>query len=104
MPFSDTPILTCILTAPKPYFIFPILTCPPRPLSSLSNPHLHPSSYACSRSGHVLELDSQCLAVRHARRLLPAQAPSSPVTQKQASGSGQCLWPLELLLVPRAQR
>ncbi|XP_049624801.1 WD repeat-containing protein 90 [Suncus etruscus] len=44
--------------------------------------------YACSRSGHVLELDSQCLAVRHARRLLPAQAPSSPVTQKWASGSG----------------
>ncbi|XP_054992986.1 WD repeat-containing protein 90 isoform X5 [Sorex araneus] len=44
--------------------------------------------YTCSRSGHILEVDSQCLAVRQARRLLPAQPPGSPVPQKRASGSG----------------
>ncbi|XP_055991072.1 WD repeat-containing protein 90 [Sorex fumeus] len=44
--------------------------------------------YASSRSGHVLEVDSQCLAVRQARRLMPAQSPGSPVPQKRTSGSG----------------
>ncbi|KAF0881208.1 WDR90 protein, partial [Crocuta crocuta] len=45
--------------------------------------------YVCSRSGHVLEIDHQRMTVRHARLLLPAQAPGSPLSQKQASGAGR---------------
>ncbi|KAM7148990.1 WD repeat-containing protein 90 [Molossus nigricans] len=44
--------------------------------------------YICSRSGHILEIDHQRMAVRHVRRLLSTQTPSSPLLQKQASSSG----------------
>ncbi|XP_016076183.1 PREDICTED: WD repeat-containing protein 90 [Miniopterus natalensis] len=44
--------------------------------------------YVCSRSGHILEIDHQCMAVRHARRLLPTQTPCSPLPQKQAFSLG----------------
>nr|XP_055195775.1 WD repeat-containing protein 90 isoform X9 [Nyctereutes procyonoides] len=44
--------------------------------------------YVCSRSGHILEIDHQHMAVRHARRLLPVWMPGSPVSQKQTFGSG----------------
>ncbi|XP_012515021.1 PREDICTED: WD repeat-containing protein 90 [Propithecus coquereli] len=44
--------------------------------------------YVCSRSGHVLEIDPQRRAVRHARCLLPTQTSSGPQPQKQTLGSG----------------
>ncbi|XP_072691171.1 WD repeat-containing protein 90 isoform X4 [Canis lupus baileyi] len=44
--------------------------------------------YVCGRSGHILEIDHQHMAVRHARRLLPVWTPGSPVSQKQTFGSG----------------
>ncbi|XP_055265016.1 WD repeat-containing protein 90 isoform X3 [Moschus berezovskii] len=44
--------------------------------------------YVCSRSGHILEIDHQHMAVRHARRLLPLQTPRDPLTQKQTFSSG----------------
>ncbi|KAM5198229.1 WD repeat-containing protein 90 isoform 1-T1 [Hipposideros larvatus] len=44
--------------------------------------------YVCSRSGHILEIDYQHMAVQHARRLLPTQTPSSPLPQKQTFSSG----------------
>ncbi|XP_047569203.1 WD repeat-containing protein 90 isoform X2 [Lutra lutra] len=44
--------------------------------------------YVCSRSGHILEIDPQRMAVRRARRLLPAQPPDGPVSQKQMFSSG----------------
>ncbi|XP_028339822.1 WD repeat-containing protein 90 [Physeter macrocephalus] len=44
--------------------------------------------YVCSRSGHILEIDHQHMAVRHARRLLPTQTPGGPLPQKQAFSSG----------------
>lgn len=50
-----------------------------------------PGSYVCGRSGHILEIDHQHMAVRHARRLLPTQTPGSPVPRKQTFGSGR--WP-----------
>lgn len=46
--------------------------------------------FVCSHSGHILEIDHQCMAVRHVRRLLPAQPPGAPLTEKQnfSMGSG----------------
>ncbi|XP_037364019.1 WD repeat-containing protein 90 [Talpa occidentalis] len=44
--------------------------------------------YVCSRSGHILEVDPQRMAVRLARRLLPTPAPGSPSPRKQAFSSG----------------
>ncbi|XP_068381046.1 WD repeat-containing protein 90 [Eschrichtius robustus] len=44
--------------------------------------------YVCSRSGHILEIDHQSMAVRRARRLLPTQTPGGPLPQKQAFSSG----------------
>ncbi|XP_044090035.1 WD repeat-containing protein 90 isoform X6 [Neovison vison] len=44
--------------------------------------------YVCSRSGHILEIDPRRMAVRHARRLLPARPPDGPASQKQAFSSG----------------
>lgn len=48
-------------------------------------------SYVCSRSGHILEIDHQRMAVQHTRRLLPMQTPGSPLPQKQTFSSG--MWP-----------
>ncbi|XP_039740696.1 WD repeat-containing protein 90 isoform X1 [Pteropus medius] len=48
--------------------------------------------YVCSRSGYILEIDHQRMAVRHTRRLLPVQTPGSPLPQKQTFSSG--MWPL----------
>lgn len=48
-------------------------------------------SYVCSRSGHILEIDHQRMAVRHTRCLLPMQTPGSPLPQKQTFSSG--MWP-----------
>ncbi|EFB17141.1 hypothetical protein PANDA_008932, partial [Ailuropoda melanoleuca] len=44
--------------------------------------------YVCGRSGHVLEIDHQLLAVRYARRLLPTRTPGGPLSQKQTFSSG----------------
>ncbi|XP_072798413.1 WD repeat-containing protein 90 isoform X9 [Vicugna pacos] len=44
--------------------------------------------YVCSRSGHILEIDHQHMAVRHAHRLLPMQTPGGPLPQKQTFSSG----------------
>ncbi|XP_069425535.1 WD repeat-containing protein 90 isoform X10 [Ovis canadensis] len=44
--------------------------------------------YVCSRSGHILEIDHQRMAVRHARRLLPLQTPCDPLAQKRTFSSG----------------
>ncbi|XP_053413027.1 WD repeat-containing protein 90 isoform X3 [Nycticebus coucang] len=44
--------------------------------------------YVCSRSGHILEIDHQRMAVQHARCLLPMRTPSSPHPQKQTFGAG----------------
>lgn len=44
--------------------------------------------YVCSRSGHILEIDHQRMAVQHTRRLLPMQTPGSPLPQKQTFSSG----------------
>lgn len=53
-------------------------------------PHLPlPGSYVCSRSGHILEVDHQRMAVRRARRLLPLQTPRDPLAQKQTFSSGR---------------
>ncbi|XP_058141551.1 LOW QUALITY PROTEIN: WD repeat-containing protein 90 [Dasypus novemcinctus] len=49
---------------------------------------LAPALLVCSRSGHVLEIDCQRLAVRRARRLLPAQPPGGPPPQKPPFSSG----------------
>ncbi|XP_073070524.1 WD repeat-containing protein 90 isoform X3 [Manis javanica] len=43
--------------------------------------------YVCGSSGHILEIDPQCMAVWHARRLLPVQTPSRPLPQKQTFSS-----------------
>ncbi|GAB1300736.1 WD repeat-containing protein 90 [Apodemus speciosus] len=55
--------------------------------------HCAPSAsmlFVCSQSGHILEIDHQRMAVRHVRRLLPAQPPDVPLTEKQnfSVGSG----------------
>ncbi|XP_044771184.1 WD repeat-containing protein 90 [Neomonachus schauinslandi] len=49
--------------------------------------------YVCGRSGHILEIDHQRMAVRHARRLLPTRSPGGPLSQKQtfSSGPGICI-------------
>ncbi|XP_066239129.1 WD repeat-containing protein 90 isoform X2 [Saccopteryx leptura] len=44
--------------------------------------------YVCSRSGHILEIDHQRMAVRYIRRLLPTQTPGRPLPQKQSFGLG----------------
>ncbi|XP_045639837.1 WD repeat-containing protein 90 isoform X5 [Ursus americanus] len=44
--------------------------------------------YVCGRSGHILEINRQLLAVRYARRLLPTRTPSRPLSQKQTFSSG----------------
>ncbi|KAG5194876.1 hypothetical protein JEQ12_012165 [Ovis aries] len=44
--------------------------------------------YVCSRSGHILEIDHQRMAVRHARRLLPLQTPRGPLAPKRTFSSG----------------
>ncbi|XP_023044994.1 WD repeat-containing protein 90 isoform X2 [Piliocolobus tephrosceles] len=44
--------------------------------------------FVCSRSGHILEIDCQCMVVRHARRLLPTQTPDGPHRQKQTFSTG----------------
>ncbi|XP_025225937.1 WD repeat-containing protein 90 [Theropithecus gelada] len=44
--------------------------------------------FVCSRSGHILEIDCQCMVVRHARRLLPTQIPGGPHPQKQTFSTG----------------
>ncbi|XP_011890651.1 PREDICTED: WD repeat-containing protein 90 isoform X4 [Cercocebus atys] len=44
--------------------------------------------FVCSRSGHILEIDCQCMVVRHARRLLPTQTPGGPHPQKQTFSTG----------------
>ncbi|ELK28424.1 WD repeat-containing protein 90, partial [Myotis davidii] len=44
--------------------------------------------YVCSRSGHILEIDHQRMAVRRTRYLLPTQTPGSPLPQKQACSLG----------------
>lgn len=43
--------------------------------------------YVCSRSGHILEVDLQRLAVHRARRLLPTHTPGRPRPQKQPFSS-----------------
>lgn len=68
----------CPLTSPVPFR----LALRPSPVAS-------PGSYVCSRSGHILEIDPQRLAVRRARYLLPAQTPSSPLPPKQAFSLGR---------------
>nr|XP_034363816.1 WD repeat-containing protein 90 [Arvicanthis niloticus] len=55
--------------------------------------HCVPSAsmlFVCSHSGHILEIDHQRMAVQHVRRLLPAQSPGVPLTEKQnfSMGSG----------------
>ncbi|XP_028616643.1 WD repeat-containing protein 90 [Grammomys surdaster] len=55
--------------------------------------HCVPSAsmlFVCSHSGHILEIDHQRMAVQHVRRLLPAQSPGVPLTEKQnfSVGSG----------------
>ncbi|XP_025733706.1 WD repeat-containing protein 90 isoform X1 [Callorhinus ursinus] len=49
--------------------------------------------YVCGHSGHILEIDHQRMAVRHARRLLPTRSPGGPLSQKQtfSSGPGICI-------------
>ncbi|XP_033092259.1 WD repeat-containing protein 90 isoform X4 [Trachypithecus francoisi] len=44
--------------------------------------------FVCSRSGHILEIDCQCMVVRHARCLLPTQTPGGPHRQKQTFSTG----------------
>nr|XP_011746813.1 WD repeat-containing protein 90 isoform X1 [Macaca nemestrina] len=44
--------------------------------------------FVCSRSGHILEIDCQCMVVRHARRLLPTQTLGGPHPQKQTFSTG----------------
>ncbi|XP_023472469.2 WD repeat-containing protein 90 isoform X5 [Equus caballus] len=44
--------------------------------------------YVCGRSGHILEIDHQHMAVRRARRLLPTQTPSGPLPKRQTFSSG----------------
>ncbi|XP_077172586.1 WD repeat-containing protein 90 isoform X2 [Paroedura picta] len=44
--------------------------------------------FVCSRSGHVLEIDYKNVAVRNARRLLPACTPHSHRREKQTFNSG----------------
>ncbi|XP_047389218.1 WD repeat-containing protein 90 isoform X2 [Sciurus carolinensis] len=44
--------------------------------------------YVCSRSGHILEVDHQRLAVRCVHHLLPAPSPGSPLPEKPALSSG----------------
>ncbi|XP_073915856.1 WD repeat-containing protein 90 isoform X2 [Castor canadensis] len=44
--------------------------------------------YVCSRSGHILEIDHQSMAVQCTRRLLPTQTPGDPFPQKQTFNSG----------------
>lgn len=62
----------------------------PSPRPRRHSPHLPlPGSYVCSRSGHILEIDHQRMAVRHARRLLPLQTPRDPLAQKQTFSSGR---------------
>uniref|UniRef100_G1PFR4 WD repeat-containing protein 90 n=1 Tax=Myotis lucifugus TaxID=59463 RepID=G1PFR4_MYOLU len=55
---------------------------------TLPSPVASPGSYVCSRSGHILEIDHQRMAVRRARYLLPTQTPGSPLPQKQAFSLG----------------
>ncbi|XP_031206401.1 WD repeat-containing protein 90 isoform X4 [Mastomys coucha] len=53
--------------------------------------HCAPSAsvlFVCSRSGHILEIDHQRMAVQHVRRLLPAQSPDVPLTEKQNFSMG----------------
>lgn len=45
--------------------------------------------YVCGRSGHILEIDHQHMAVRRARRLLPTQTPSGPLPKRQTFSSGR---------------
>ncbi|XP_062955596.1 WD repeat-containing protein 90 isoform X1 [Cynocephalus volans] len=47
-----------------------------------------PTLYVCSRSGHILEIDHQCMAVQRTRRLVPTPTPSGPHPQKQTFSSG----------------
>lgn len=51
-------------------------------------------SYACSRSGHMFEIDYQKVAVRHVRRLLPIYAKEK---NKKSVHSGQFIMALEWL-------
>lgn len=44
--------------------------------------------FVCSHSGHILEIDCQCMVVRHARRLLPTQTLGGPHPQKQTFSTG----------------
>ncbi|XP_048188254.1 WD repeat-containing protein 90 isoform X2 [Perognathus longimembris pacificus] len=44
--------------------------------------------YVCSRSGHILEIDHQCMAVLCTRRLLPTRTSGGPLPQKQSPGLG----------------
>lgn len=44
--------------------------------------------YACSRSGHIFEIELQKVAIRHVRRLLPNMSKSSKDQDKQTFRSG----------------
>ncbi|KAH0631787.1 hypothetical protein JD844_019595 [Phrynosoma platyrhinos] len=44
--------------------------------------------FVCSRSGHVLEIDYKTVAIRNARRLLPAEVQHSHRREKQTFNSG----------------
>lgn len=67
------------LFLPSPSFTLSACLTPPSPCS-----------FVCSHSGHILEIDHQRMAVQHVRRLLPAQSPGVPLTEKQNFSVGRC--------------
>lgn len=76
------PLPACCESLPLflPSLPFTLSTC-------LTPPSL--CSFVCSRSGHILEIDHQRMAVQHVRRLLPAQSPDVPLTEKQNFSMGR---------------
>lgn len=72
---------------------FPTAYCPAPPcLESPSSLFTSLCSYVCSRSGHIIEIDPQRMAVRRTRRLLPTGVPSDFLLRKQSfsAGRGAC--------------
>ncbi|KFO34771.1 WD repeat-containing protein 90 [Fukomys damarensis] len=56
-------------------------------LESCQVPSVH-TLYVCSRSGHILEIDPQCMALRYIYHLLPTGVPSDSLPRKQPFGAG----------------
>ncbi|KAM6166359.1 WD repeat-containing protein 90 [Erethizon dorsatum] len=56
-------------------------------VDSLQVPSIH-TLYVCSRSGHILEVDTQRMAVRCTHRLLPTGVPSDSLPRKQSFSAG----------------